>query len=149
MEAWKQHHFASSSVVWISDGAPWLWRLYTLELELYATGILDFYHAAQHLWKAASTWLDGRTKKAKQWFQTRRHQIRHGQLDSVLKELSQAADSGPLPQATQKTLATVLNYLQTHQKHMDYSRFKELGFPLGSGFVESTCKWLIKFIPPI
>ena len=29
-------------------------------------------------------------------------------------------------------------------EHIKYKRFKELGLPLGSGMVESACKWLIQ-----
>jgi len=32
----------------------------------------------------------------------------------------------------------------THQSHINYQRYKELGLPLGSGMVESACKWLIQ-----
>ena len=42
------------------------------------------------------------------------------------------------------TLTNVHDYLQTHRKHIKYKRFKELGLPLGSGMVESACKWLIQ-----
>ena len=41
-------------------------------------GILDFYHAAQHLWKGAAAWLDGRTTQARRWFGWARHRLRHG-----------------------------------------------------------------------
>ena len=47
-------------VTWISDGARGFWRLFQ---ELFApkgaVGILDFYHAAQHLWQAAIAYQDG------------------------------------------------------------------------------------------
>ena len=35
-------------------------------------------------------------------------------------------------------------YLFTHRDHIDYARFKELGFINRSDVVESTCKWLIQ-----
>jgi hypothetical protein len=37
----------TKQVVWISDGGPWLWTIYKEHFARYATGILDFYHAAQ------------------------------------------------------------------------------------------------------
>ena len=43
-----------------------------------------------------------------------------------------------------KTLTNVHDYLETHRNHINYKRFKELGLPLGSGMVESACKWLIQ-----
>ncbi len=42
------------------------------------------------------------------------------------------------------TLTNVHDYLHTHREHIKYKRFKELGLPLGSGMVESACKWLIQ-----
>jgi hypothetical protein len=38
----------------------------------------------------------------------------------------------------------VRQYLSTHLAHIQYRAFKKLGFPLGSGMVESACKWLIQ-----
>ena len=28
--------------------------------------------------------------------------------------------------------------------HVDYEHFKSLGLPIGSGMVESSCKWLVQ-----
>ncbi len=47
-------------------------------------GILDFYHVAQNLWNATRIWLDGRTKTAREWFESARHRLRHGKSDEVL-----------------------------------------------------------------
>ena len=55
-------------VIWLSDGGRGFWRVFRERFAWYGCGILDFYHAAQHLWAGAKTWLDGRTTAAKTWF---------------------------------------------------------------------------------
>ncbi len=143
-ESLKQDVMHAPQVVWLSDGARGLWNLYRFQFSLYTLGILDFYHASQHLWKAAAACWDGRSSKARQWFEQARHDLRHGQGPQGLAELQQTLDSEALPEAAKNTLRQVLTYLQTHQDHIDYEHFKQLGLPLGSGFVESSCKWLIQ-----
>jgi hypothetical protein len=73
-----------------SDGGRGFWRLYDHLLAADALGILAFYHAAQHLWKAASARWDGRTKQAKEWCQQSRHQLRQGEADAVIADLANA-----------------------------------------------------------
>ena len=107
-------------------------------------GILDFYHAAQNLWKAAAAALDGRTIKARQWFKSVRHQLRHGESEQVIAQLAYAIEFRSFPVDVMKTLTNVHDYLKTHCQHINYKRYKELGLPLGSGMVESACKWLIQ-----
>ena len=131
-------------MVWLSDGARGLWGLFEECFTTYAMGILDFYHAAQQLWKAASAWLDGRTSNARRWFIWARHRLRHGKPDGVLADLADALDMEGLPPTARDTVRTVYAYLQRHREHIDYAKYKELGLPLGSGMVESACKWLIQ-----
>ena len=54
LEAVRQGISTAPQGVWISDGARGLWRLYDVRLAAYATGILEFYHAVQYLWKGAA-----------------------------------------------------------------------------------------------
>ena len=68
LEALRQGLRNAPQVVWLSDGGRGLWRLFDECFAPYATGILDFYHAAQNLWKSAAAWLDGRTTQARRWF---------------------------------------------------------------------------------
>ncbi len=136
--------FRGSAVAWLSDGGRGFWRLYQECFSQTCTGILDFYHAAQNLWKAAAAALDGRTIKARQWFKRIRHQLRHGESEQVIAQLAYAIEFRQFPESVVKTLTNVHDYLQTHRNHIKYKRFKELGLPLGSGMVESACKWLIQ-----
>ncbi len=59
LEAMRQGAKTAPQVAWISDGARGFWRLYQECFADCAIGILDFYHAAQHLWRVASAYQDG------------------------------------------------------------------------------------------
>lgn len=144
LEAVRQGVLSARTVAWLSDGGHGLWGLFSARFSPYAYGILDFYHAAQNLWKGAAAWLDGRTKRARHWFVTARHALRHGGLETVLADLTAALATPGLPAAAQTTLTNLYLYLDTHREHVDYERFQALGLPLGSGLVESACKWLIQ-----
>ena len=107
-------------------------------------GILDCYPAVQSLWKGAAAWLDGRTTQARRWFGWARHRLRHGQPDGVLADLVEALEVEGLPASARDTLTALYAYLERHRDHLDYATYKELGLPMGSGMVESACKWLIQ-----
>jgi hypothetical protein len=38
----------------------------------------------------------------------------------------------------------LLSYLAGHYQHISYAYYKQAEFPIGSGMVESACKWLIQ-----
>ena len=63
--------------------------------------------------------------------------------DGVLADLTDALDVEGLPATARDTLRTV-HALERHREHIDYATYKALGLPLGSGMVESACKWLIQ-----
>jgi hypothetical protein len=144
LEAVRQGVLSSQQVVWLSDGGRGFWRLFEARFAKYATGILDFYHAAQNLWKGSKVWLDGRTQQARDWFRTARRLLRRGQAHEVLTNIEAALALEGLPDSAYQTLTNLYHYLDKHRDHIDYAKFKELGLPIGSGMVESACKWLIQ-----
>ena len=95
-------------------------------------------------WEGAAAWLDGRTTRACRWFGWARHRLRHGQLDGVLADLVEALAVESLPDSARDTLTALYAYLERHRDHIDYAKYKDLGLPMGSGMVESACKWLIQ-----
>ena len=123
LEALRQDSLRAPQVVWLSDGGRGLWRLFEEQFSSSATGILDFYHAAQNLWKSAAAWLDGRTTKAHRWFAWARHRLRHGNPDGVLADLAEALDVEGLPDTARDTLTTVYAYLERHREHIDYAMY--------------------------
>jgi hypothetical protein len=144
LEALRQGILRAPQVIWLSDGGRGLWRLFEECFAGHARGILDFYHVAHQLWKGAAAWLDGRTTQSRRWFVWARHRLRHGLPDGVLADLTDALDVEGLPATARDTLRTVHAYLDRHREHIDYATYKALGLPLGSGMVESACKWLIQ-----
>lgn len=145
LEAVRQGVRTAVRVVWLSDGGRGLWSVFQrLFQAIRVTAILDFYHAAQNRYKGASAWLDGRTRACQQWFADLRHRLRHGHEQHVLAELAALVEATPLPQSARQTLINVYTYLKTHEDHIRYDHFKAAGLPIGSGLVESACKWLIQ-----
>ena len=110
-----------------------------------AIGILDFYHAAQQLWEAVQAYGNTLpTRTPQQWFERLRHQLRHGYVHRIVKEFERLLKYPSTPESAQPVLQRVGQYLITHRDHLQYRQFKKLGLPIGSGMVESACKWLIE-----
>ena len=110
----KEGILKASTVVWISDGGRGFWGVFHDLFSKRAQGILDFYHAAQNIWKGARSWFDGRTKKAHEWFTSARHLLRAGKAKEVLNEMKDALKSQGLSDSVQKTLKNVISYLETY-----------------------------------
>lgn len=60
------------------------------------------------------------------------------------EDIPLTADWWQEPESVKPTLKRVRQYLSIHLAHVQYRSFKKLGFPIGSGMVESACKWLIQ-----
>lgn len=73
-----------------------------------------------------------------------RHRLRHGFGKGIIKELDWLSKSKNTSEATKPILRRVRDYLTTHLEHIQYQIFKKRGLPIGSGMVESACKWLIQ-----
>jgi hypothetical protein len=140
----QQGVLSSERVVWLSDGGRGFWRLFDERFAKYATGVLDFYHVAQNLWKGSKAWLDGRTQRSRNWFTKARRRLRRGKANMVLADIEAALALEGLPPSAYQSLTNLYNYLDKHRDHIDYATFKKLGLPIGSGIVESACKWLIQ-----
>ncbi len=145
LETHRQAITQAAQVVWISDGAPGFWGIFERCFAHMATGILDFYHAASYLWTAAQAYHNGNPLRTPQmWFERMRSQLRHGFAHRIIDELNWLSKRKATDAQTKPILRHVRDYLTKHLAHIRYRQFKKQGFPLGSGVVESACKWLIQ-----
>jgi len=145
LEARKQAFESAPQVIWLSDGGRGFWRVYQTCFAHCSIAVLDFFHAAGHLWRATNARFDDpRSVQAQAWFARWRHQLRHGQHLQVLTTLTTLINTDALTGQSLKTLIQVQAYFQRHHRHIRYQQFEQQQIPLGSGMVESACKWLIQ-----
>lgn len=143
-QALRQGWSSGIQSAWISDGAKGLWRIYQEQFAQGAVGILDFYHAVQHLAEAAAAYGQTlSTRSPEQWLARMRHQLRQGYAHRIIQELDKLICYDNTPKSAIPVLKQVRDYLQTHLAHVQYPKFKALNLPIGSGLIESACKGLI------
>lgn len=137
---------AAAVVVFLADGAPWVWdRLDWVEQRVGLTArrtvrVLDCCHAVHHVSLAlAALGLDDgerqrRYKQLRKW-------LRAGKISQVIAELTVGAWN--LPEDSPAWVA--IAYLEKHQLagHLDYDRFRRRGLPLGSGAIESAIRRVV------
>jgi hypothetical protein len=122
--------------LFLGDGAPWIWNLKQDRWDP-AIGLLDFFHASQHLWEVGRTVQGEEQARLVPWVEERLHQLRHGKEGQVLSELAGL----PKPRGKAgKVLAREQNYFASHASRMNYQRLARRGWPIGSGAVESACR---------
>ena len=124
-------------VAFLGDGAAWVWELQRVCFPR-ALGIVDFYHAAEHVTKVVDLIEDhsspsGR-KRRRRWVKL----LLRGRLDAFLE---QARKAFPPEKAQEGDKA--LNYFVKNRHRMQYRLFREQGYFIGSGVVEAACKTLV------
>jgi hypothetical protein len=125
----------------IADGAHWLWRIAS-SLFGSAVQILDWYHLAEHVHKAARLVFGEGSATASAWAKQCLDELWQGRVASVLALVQQERARVRSP-AKRAGLAELQTYLENNQTRMDYPRYRALGFPIGSGEVEAQCKTLV------
>jgi hypothetical protein len=128
-------HFAQN-LVFLADGAHINWELQKTNFPG-SVGILDFYHASEHLGVFCSLLRDQR--KAKQTHTRWAHMLLEGQALQVVQEMRRRADTV----ADRDSAIREINYLKNNLRRMDYDVYKAQGFPIGSGLVEGGCKFVV------
>jgi len=110
-----------------SDGATWIWNLVP-DYFPDSVQIVDWYHATEHLAKAAHALYPEDNQRALKWYAKMQTPLYHGEIWKIIRELEQAQ------------LEDNARYFKNHQRRMQYHTFKADGYPIGSGTVESTIK---------
>lgn len=140
----KEGILHAPKVVWVCDGAKWLWGIFQRRFAPYARPVLDFYHVVQYIWKAASIWLDGRTRRCRDWFVQAREKLWLGKGKDIVDELQTQLSQEQQSLKALHAITALHGYLHEHLEHIDYQQFRNDGLPMGSGLIESACKWLIQ-----
>lgn len=134
-EAVRRGVLSSEEVVVLGDGAHWIWNIAERHFPR-ATQILDWYHASEYVWNAASAiWGEASAERAA-WAHAQLDKLWESKVEEVLVELLRWRERGEAVEAA-------LSYYTEHQTRMDYASYRARKLQIGSGSVESACKQLV------
>jgi hypothetical protein len=126
----------ASTVIYLGDGAAWVWEIARTCFPQ-AVQILDYYHASQHVVALAkAVYADAGT--ANNWAIRWQSLLYDSELDTLLTEVHAVTGATPSEAAQGE-----LDYLQHNRTRMDYRRYRQEGWFIGSGVVEAGCKRVI------
>jgi hypothetical protein len=121
----------------VADGASWLWNQGSA-LVPHACQGLDDYHCAEYLHGVAHAQY-GASLQAVEWVEATMTRLCLGKMSSVLGGLGRM-------QATSEEAATAMTncrvYLAEHRGRTAYRKLRRGGYPLGSGGIESSHKFI-------
>ena len=134
-ELHRRGTLAAQTVVAVNDGAEWIQGFLDLHRPD-AVRVLDFAHAAGYLGRAAQAAFGAGTAETSEWLATWAHELKHGDPGRVLAAVA------ALPAGEARDEAT--RYLTARREQLRYAAFREAGYPIGSGCVESAGKALVQ-----
>lgn len=131
-EACRRELPQARETIALGDGAPWIWNL-VQEHFAYSCQMVDWYHAKEHLYKAAH-WVFGEgTAQAMRWAKGMETPLYQGHAWHVAQAL---CDLAKQHRKVARELHTEAGYFETNTRRMQYLELREEGFPIGSGMVE-------------
>ncbi len=99
-----------------------------------------FHHAAQRIVDVGQGLFGEGAQATHQWIEPRLHQLKHDGPTAILAELRQLL----IQHSQNKLMQENLAYLEKCEAQMQYPRFQELGWPIGSGCVESANELVVE-----
>ena len=128
----------AAEIVFIADGAAWIWNLVSLYYPQ-AVQIVDWYHAEGYLEPIAKALFPEDLRTRQHWLDETRTWLWEGQTQKVIAICAQLSHHPQAGDWAQKAGT----YYANNQHRMDYARFREAGYLIGSGSVESGCKQIV------
>lgn len=134
----------ADQILFVADGARWIWRRVPQLLEdlgvhlKRAYELVDFYHAVEHLGKVAAcrkSWSSGERTK---WVKKHKKLLKAGKIRQVtdaIKALCRGRSS--------KEFRRERDYFLRNQSRMGYAAIKGMGLPIGSGAMESAIRRVV------
>jgi len=142
----------------LADGSDWIWKEAAKHFTQ-RTQILDFFHASEHLWSVARVRFSPSaidpgpnvrqeaeqeaSDAAREWVSQQKAKLLEAD-NGVTLVLQDIRAWTPRTQTGQEVRRKELGYFTQHAQRMHYKAYKEAGFHIGSGVMESSCRWVVQ-----
>jgi hypothetical protein len=129
------HHQAdrSSELIFVCDGATWIWKLVTHYFPN-AVQIVDWYHACQYLHAVAD---ELSHSEKENWLTEMKTCLWEGKIEDIIQECRS------LFKQVGRPAERLISYYTNNLERMQYADFRSKGYFIGSGTVESACKQIV------
>jgi len=124
----------SPELVFLGDGAIWIWNL-VRRYYPNAFQIVDWFHAEEHLEEVATATFPTPEQRTA-WLEPVTQALWEGQVEEVIQACQALA-------ATCLKAQQAVGYFSNNIERMRYDRFRAAGYMIGSGTIESACKQLV------
>ena len=138
--SWAANEPLCRKVAVLADGSDWIWKEAAKHFTQ-RTQILDFFDASEHLWTVAHARFGDDAVAASEWISKQKARLLENQAAAVIENIREWQ---PARAADQETRRKELGYLTTHAGRMKYKTYKDNGFHIGSGVMESSCRWVVQ-----
>lgn len=136
----QRQQYPTAPLIIITDGATWM-RNWVSEAFPDAEHILDFYHAYEHLCEFGTLLLPQEAKR-KEKLAGWKEQLRQGQSKDIMREIKIYLTH---PRASVVKAATdLLTYLTNNASRMRYKEYRDKGYLIGSGAIESAVSSVVQ-----
>jgi len=121
-------------LVFICDGAVWIWNLIAHYFPT-AIQIVDWYHAADRLKRIAEEAFSNLDER-QVWLKRVTEDLWQGRVELVIEDCRTLAKKSNLAKQS-------ISYYGNNMERMRYPQFRASGFMIGSGIIESGCKQIV------
>src|SRR5262245_47541926 len=128
----------------LADGAKGNWEFLARHTE---AQVVDFWHAAEYLGKAAAVLYRGHPATREKWIEDSCHTLKHepGGAETILKQLRAQAKVRPGAKDDEVVQSAITYFAnQSAAGRMDYASRIAADQPIGSGVTEAACKVIVK-----
>jgi hypothetical protein len=142
-ELYRRGTAAATVVCAVQDGAEWQQR-FVDHHRPDAVRILDFPHALEHLATAGRAVFGAGTAAFSEWLGVQAHTFKHGDPEAVLTALRTLDLDAAIDPEAAAHQAEALAYFEKRRSQITYADFRQQGYPIGSGAVESANKLVVE-----
>ncbi len=129
-------------LVFLADGAKWIWDRFVELAPPSSTFILDFFHACEHVSELCKKLYGEQTPEYWEHFKAWKTTLWEGKVETFLQELHVIRDMVE-HRDYRDLIQGQIDYFTDNQERMKYDVYRASRLPIGSGTIESACKNVI------
>jgi hypothetical protein len=138
LEAHRRGLEGTAAIAVLGDGAAWIWNLADEHFPT-AVQIVDWFHASERIWALGRALHGAETPETTAWVGAQLARLAKGEAAALAETWRALPCRGEAATVRDEQVT----YFTNQAGRMAYDRYRAAGWDIGSGMVESACKYVI------